>query len=55
MSPVTSPGALLLLYLSSISVNVVAVAVRKANFRQDIDPCGEIVNPFTGTSQCVCM
>jgi hypothetical protein len=46
-------GTLLLLCLSSVSVN--AIVVRKDDFLQDFNYCGEIVNPFTGTSQCVCM
>jgi hypothetical protein len=48
-----STGTLFLLCLSSASVN--AAAIRKPELLQDFDYCGEIVNPFTGTSQCVCM
>jgi len=48
-----SAGTLLLLCLSSASVN--AIVVREFENFQDFDYCGEIVNPFTGTSQCVCM
>src|SRR5882757_6801371 len=45
-----SSGAFLFLYFSFVS----AIAVRQAKIRQDNDYCGEIVNPFTGLSQCVC-
>lgn len=49
-----SAGAFLLLSLSTISGN--AVAVHKANSRAAFDDyCGEFTNWSTGTNECVCL
>lgn len=46
--------ALVVLSLSSVSANV--LAMRKTKFHHKSDYCGEIPNPFAGgRSECVCV